>query len=426
MKNKVLFSGVLIVFLVASVACGRVSIAIETPVQESASPQGGIPDIVVTEESQGISDPGEATPEPTEVATPEETPAMDASRYWVTVQDPQYGVRFAVPCFWEVNFPPDYHMETGSGISYAVRNYTDEYALSFPRGEGVFENGGIKIDMSYMHGPFWGAAPGTSMLDFVVGLYVNDTETRLVSTQEATINGQPALLVTTESIFGLGQFYLFTVSDEVYLLFATRVEAMQDTEVQAILNSIAILPETAVQVPGIPPASPPGGIEAPCLAGAAPSPEQAEDTGQLACPAVAGSPEDLACTIRDGLRSNNLSALLGYMADPFIIGYWGSEGRTDSPQGILDELRNYLLPVDTSSLTFTSERSLFPPLYGIPPEGMFGPDVNVALIVYSEGWGSDGMDAVLIYIAQNEAGGYYWHGMVYSGGHFDKNDQTRP
>jgi hypothetical protein len=51
---------------------------------------------------------------------------------------------------------------------------------------------------------------------------------------------------------------------------------------------------------------------------------------------------------------------------------------------------------------------------------MFGPDVNVAEIIYSEGWGEDGKGAALLYIARDEAGKFYWHGMVFSFGLFDK------
>jgi len=40
------------------------------------------------------------------------------------------------------------------------------------------------------------------------------------------------------------------------------------------------------------------------------------------------------CNVRDGILSRNLSALHGFMADPFTLGYWGLEGRSDSPAGI--------------------------------------------------------------------------------------------
>jgi hypothetical protein len=128
-----------------------------------------------------------------------------------------------------------------------------------------------------------------------------------------------------------------------------------------------------------------------------------------------------ACNIIDGIRSRNLSALHNLMADPFVIGYWASEGREDNPAGITNELAQYRLPADASiPMTFTANRALFPPLAGQPPEDLFGPNVNVVLVIYSEGWGPDGQGAALLHIAQNQAGAFNWHGMVYSDQHFDK------
>ncbi|HSM69649.1 MAG TPA: hypothetical protein VK830_08035, partial [Xanthomonadales bacterium] len=117
----------------------------------------------------------------------------------------------------------------------------------------------------------------------------------------------------------------------------------------------------------------------------------------------------------------NLAALHGYMADPFALGYWASEFRSASPPEITTELAQYRLPADpASAMTFTTDRGQFPPLGGMPVEGMFGPDVNIAQVIYSEGWGQDGAGAALLFIAQNDSGAYYWHSMIYSDGHFDK------
>jgi hypothetical protein len=127
------------------------------------------------------------------------------------------------------------------------------------------------------------------------------------------------------------------------------------------------------------------------------------------------------CNVIDGIRSRNLSALHGYMVDPFVIGYWGSEGRSDTPSGIIEELQSSRLPQDASMpMTFTADREAFPPLAGMPPEVMFGPDVDVAFLIYSEGWGLDGQGAALLYFTEDENGRLRWYAMVISGVHFDK------
>ncbi len=141
----------------------------------------------------------------------------------------------------------------------------------------------------------------------------------------------------------------------------------------------------------------------------------------LVCPGGASPAESLACTLIDSLVSHQETTLQQLMGDPFTLAYWGSESRMDTPSGILNELYQTRLPTNSlNDITFTTDRSQFPPLQGIPPETMFGPEVNIALIIYSEGWGEDGQGAALLYIAQNDAGDYYWHSMVFSFQHFDK------
>ena len=71
-------------------------------------------------------------------------------------------------------------------------------------------------------------------------------------------------------------------------------------------------------------------------------------------------------------------------------------------------------------MPFTTVLSQFPPLAGQPPAGLLGPEVNIVLVIYSEGWGPDGQGAALLFIAQDQAGKFYWPGMVYSPEHFDK------
>jgi len=237
---------VLAIFTLAADACGQ------TPGAETAAPQPGEPGL---------------TPPPTETPTLAPSPTSEWSQYWMEVQDPYHNVRLAIPCFWQANFPSD--DPTGSGaFAYPVHNYPDDYALDFPRSNIPPEAGAIKIDMNFMSAAgMRNLPPGTSQLDFVNVLYSGDSETRLVTTQETAINGQPALFVTTESIFGMGSFYLFTVTDDLFLAFGTASERLDHPDVQGILNSIALSPETQVQIPEHKPAPPPVGLAAPCIPG---------------------------------------------------------------------------------------------------------------------------------------------------------------
>ena len=60
----------------------------------------------------------------------------------------------------------------------------------------------------------------------------------------------------------------------------------------------------------------------PALVSIPEGPSLAEGT-TLACNTVGpGSAEYVACNIQDSLLSRNTAALIGFMADPFNLGYW--------------------------------------------------------------------------------------------------------
>lgn len=133
------------------------------------------------------------------------------------------------------------------------------------------------------------------------------------------------------------------------------------------------------------------------------------------------SVEYFACKIQDGLRSRNISSLLGYMADPFAIGYWRSEGIRYTPLEFINELPylyNFNDPDYTPRLIFTTDRSQFPALDGMAPEAMFGPDVNIIQVISSQGWGLDGQGGALLFLTMDPSGEYLWHGMGFSADNF--------
>jgi hypothetical protein len=434
-KKNALVSAIALVLLLAGCDQGAAA--------PTATGSEIVPEPTATAEPTATIEP---TPEPTATSAPTETvepaatetPAgdeatptaeaeVDGSEFWVVMEDPQYGVRFAVPCYWEVNFPEDYHTG-GSGIAYSVRNYTEEYVLSFPRGQGVSENGGIKIDMNFMHGPSWGVEPGSSLTDFVTEHYRDDPDTSLEGTEELTINGQPALRVTTETKFGTGQFYLFAVNDETYLGFGPNAEARDAPDVLGILNSIALTPDASVAIPDAVPDDPPKGLTAPCMGITELPPDP--DAPPAGCQAVSfASVEELAAGLEENFHKANTGGLIyDYMNETIAVGLWQSEGQEYSRDAFFGLLANtyYSYQVQSivegqpSQMTFTTDRDEFPPLMGIAPETMFGPDADIAEVIYSEGWGQDGLGAALLFIAEDDCGRFYWHGLVYSDQHFDK------
>ncbi len=354
---------------------------------------------------------------PVQVAQPTEVPELQASALWSEAVDDRTGLRFAVPCYWEVNIPSVEQDPTGLG-SATLRNYNDAWVQAHPRGAIGPDEGAKKMDLYYMPYSDVGLEPGASAEEFVQSLVGPGGESEIISMEPIDANGLEALFVTQEGTFGIGYFAAVPLEEDLVLVIGSGGENSSDF--QGILNSIAYLPEASVAVPSFDPAPPPLGVNAPCMGKVFGT--GAEDlAGVLACEGVvAGSAESLACEIQAAFLARDMQTLASFMADPFTIGYWGSEGGWGSPEDMARQLGNLWLPQDTSGLTFTTDRALFPPLAGQPADQLFGPDLDPVLLLYSEGWGPDGLGAGILYIVADDSGAFYWSNLAYSHEHFDR------
>jgi len=131
------------------------------------------------------------------------------------------------------------------------------------------------------------------------------------------------------------------------------------------------------------------------------------------------SNDDVDTLLPEALVSRDYVALEEMMGNPFTIGYWRSEGQVLTPNEALEQLRLNLLSEPTK-LTFTSDPNSFPNLSDFDPSNSFGPDVQIADLIYSQGWGADGLNDAILTIGLKDDGVQYWHGIIYSIGGFSK------
>jgi hypothetical protein len=240
-----------IAFGLAASGCGLFESGIETQAPSTATAE---PD------KTPVADPSVTVENPSATETPLPDPGFGA--YWSEAIDDRTGIRFAVPCYWEVQIPT---LDPSGLGAFFVRNYDEEFVLSKPRGI-VWGTGAIKIDFIYIQGSSTGLASGAALAD-VAGT-LGDASTEMLGTEEIVINGQEALLFTSQGMFDESprQTYLFRLDGDMYLLFGVNpAEEVQSTDVQGILNSIALSAEANVQIPGVLPSPAPEGISAPCL-----------------------------------------------------------------------------------------------------------------------------------------------------------------
>lgn len=359
---------------------------------------------------------GSATESPQQIVDPTAEPEPVVSSLWVEAVDDRTGLRFAVPCYWEVEIPSGEQDPSGLG-AVTLRNYDTAFVQAHPRGAISEDEGTVKIDLSYIAPSNLGLAPGADLADFAQTLAGPDGESGIEAIEPTTVNGLEAVNVTQMGAYGVGYFTIVALEEDRYLLVGG---SDQSDDFQGVLRSLAYPPDAHVLIPAFDPGPPPLGVEARCM-GKQSGTGAADLSSVLSCEGVAqGSAESLACELQVALLDRDMLNLPSFMADPFTIGYWGSEGGWASPDDIVRELDNARLPQDTSGLTFTTDRALFPPLAGAPPEQMFGPDLNPELLVYSEGWGPDGLGAGILFLTEDNSGAYHWSNLAYSHEHFDR------
>lgn len=412
MKAKKHLLLIVLVLALAGFACGELDMGIEEP---SLTPETATltPDVSVTPETEQ------------DVET-----TSQYAQYWQNIVDPRTGVGFAIPCFWVAEIPLGEQDPTGYG-SFSVNNFTSDFVSSLgnKQAETVWTIGGMKFDLGYAKYGDYNLSSGT-LIDLANAMYSGNDESQITALVPMTINGQAALRVDSTSGRGDGRFYLLDYSSEMAVMvapFPLEVDASPDF--QGILNSFSLSPNVPVSVPDLMPAAPPEGMSASCLgeaASATPTQTTANDSvaieDTLDCTQVTDADALMwvVCNVRDSFVSRNTQPLWGYMGDIFQLGYWQSEGRSLTRDEAMQEIIGTLMPDNTGQMTFTTDQAQFPPLFGMPPETMFGPDANIVQVVYSEGWGQDGNGAVLLYFAQDQDESVYFYGLVFSGAHFDK------
>lgn len=367
---------------------------------------------------------------PSQEAARDETSSSEYAQYWTEVEDYRTGVRFAIPCFWVADIPLPEQDPSGFG-SFSVNNFTSEFVASLgnKQAETVWTIGGMKFDFGYIKFSEYNLTGEANLDDLANAMYINNDDSQITSLTPLALNGQEALRVDSTGVRGDGRFYLLHFDSEMVVMVAPFPLGTDATpDFQAILHSIALTPEIEVQVPDQMPSAPPEGMSASCLGDAAvmPTPSDtgsaADLQGTLDCTQVQEEESQMwvICNVQDSFISQNTQPLWGFMGDVFQLGYWQSEGRSLTRDEALQEIVGNLMPVNTGGLTFTTDRTQFPPLFGMQPEQMFDPAANIVEVVYSEGWGQDGNGAAMLVFSQDQNGNTYFYGMVYSGTHFDK------
>ncbi len=391
MQNKYKVIWFFAIFILTTLACGQISYGIITPTTES-SQKDKVDDIPeVPQESPEAKKTPQPQPEPTPEIDPSYLekinlyPSTGGSK-WVLYNNPDFGFAFQYPNRWQLSEHP------------AMSQTGQEYANAITLTNGIYQ---LMI---------WFKSTSVDAQD-VTFVMPSNSEDR-ITWEEVDFLGDE---ITKTLVLEDGVEVAFLYGGGEWVGTGNLAFAVFLVNVDKGANGIPIFnPDLAKEVERIIASLVAAGIEY-----TPPTPVQITD--DLPCDSITeGSLGFLVCNLRDAIRSDNLSAVIYSMANPFPVGYWGSEWTLKTPQEVFDELRIYRLPQYRSILSFTINHAQFPEFYGSPPEKSLGPEVNVVMVIYSEGWGQDGFGSALLFIAEPSPGNYQWNGIIYSHEHFDK------
>src|SRR5574341_1216709 len=115
--------------------------------------------------------------------------------------------------------------------------------------------------------------------------------------------------------------------------------------------------------------------------------------------------------LEEVIPGRNPDLMARAMANPFTIAYFQYEGGSVIGEEGAALILDTILPAG-SVISYDVNRDISA-LLGMDPLSFMPPDAGVVDVVFSTGWGGDGLSEALIFIAQpGGTGRYYWQGIL--------------
>lgn len=112
------------------------------------------------------------------------------------------------------------------------------------------------------------------------------------------------------------------------------------------------------------------------------------------------------------LNARDYSLLKLIMDESLMIGYWLSEGTSNTPDQAIEQLRLNLLN-SSSPITADYTKNLIE-LLGMDPVTIVDLDIVEASAVFVSGLGTQGKDEAILFVAKLPDGSLYWHGLLFA------------
>ena len=112
------------------------------------------------------------------------------------------------------------------------------------------------------------------------------------------------------------------------------------------------------------------------------------------------------------LIDQEMATLSELMAADFGYGGYRSEWQLGTPEQFLPQIEAFL-PA-TGSLQIVPDADLVTLLDGQDPQMMMGPDIAVAAVFLTTGWGPEGADEAILFVEELPNGRFVWKAMLYA------------
>ena len=388
-KIKLQTATILLLLIIFTLACASVQVGVVTPTSEEVA--------VSLDDLQGE----------TPIAGADETQSTeDFSNLWVEYWNPVFNYGLAIPSHWRVQ------TESQGGYMMLWSYEQEFFDANSIKGEWInaeAPEGAVKLDFV----PFENVVPEQSLATAISNILGADAEmTTVLSVEPIDIGNFDAVNVTTARPFNLNDtttsIAIRLSPETILLVVAYPNSGLNLSDVKTILSTLVLSKSTPIIKPSTAPRPPFVVGSTPINTPVAQSSNSACDSGYL------GSVEEVVEVIQYNIGIGNHAPFSYLIGDPFIFGFWQSEGLSLSRGEAYQELVNNYLPSPDEFIVY-AEPTDFPDLNGVPLENMWGPDVDVAGSLYSTGWGPDGQSEAIIVIArckEETYDTYFWYSIL--------------
>lgn len=101
-----------------------------------------------------------------------------------------------------------------------------------------------------------------------------------------------------------------------------------------------------------------------------------------------------------------------------MIAYWQSEGTSNTKDQAVEQLQRNLL--NQSSPILADPKKDLSSLLGMDPVTIVAPDLKGVSPLFTSGWGPEGKDEAILFIAKRPDGSFYWYGLLFAKNGFAK------